>query len=334
MRMKDLLIRWVACFCVFAFLWSTTAIAAEPVDVSPRTDQTRINSIGIKLALVPAGELMMGSTIDISLPKHDEARHRISITQSFFIGVYEVTLGEFEEFYRAANYETRWQAQGTMAAIGLMPKAGKMTDDISGQYLPWSWGHPAQTARHPVVEVSWNDATAFCEWLSHKELKKYRLPTEAEWEYACRGGTASRFANGDEFERLVEVGNVADRMYREQYVNNDGHIPTKGDVPAFRVIAASDGFPFSAPVGQFNPNQFGLYDMHGNAAEWCADWYDSEYYLKSPLRDPPGPATGTLKVIRGGSWGASVRKCRSGHRDCRDPAARSCSVGFRIVCER
>ncbi len=112
-----------------------------------------------------------------------------------------------------------------------------------------------------MVNVSWNDAVAFCKWLSKKEGNTYRLPTEAEWEYACRAGTTTRYYSGDDPETLAKVGNVADATAKAKF-------------PDWKyTIKASDGYVFTSPVGSFQPNAFGLYDMHGNAWQWCADWY-------------------------------------------------------------
>ena len=147
-----------------------------------------------------------------------------------------------------------------------------------------------QTDEHPVVNVSWNDAVAFCKWLNRKEGKTYRLPTEAEWEYACRAGTTTRYYSGDDPETLAKVGNVADAALKAKF-------------PDWQyTIKANDGYVFTAPVGKFTPNAFGLYDMHGNAWQWCTDWYGAEYYARSPIDDPTGPDSGAVHVLRGGSW--------------------------------
>ena len=131
---------------------------------------------------------------------------------------------------------------------------------------------------------------AFCQWLSRKEGKTYRLPTEAEWEYACRAGTTTRYYSGDDPETLAKVGNVADATAKAKF-------------PGWQfTIKASDGYVFTSPVGSFRPNAFGLYDMHGNACQWCADWYGEEYYAASPVDDPTGPDSGDVRVLRGGSW--------------------------------
>ena len=153
-----------------------------------------------------------------------------------------------------------------------------------------------------MVNVNWNDAMAFCQWLSLKEGKTYRLPTEAEWEYACRAGTTTRYSSGDDPETLAKAGNVADAAAKAKF-------------PAlFRTIKASDGYVFTAPVGSFRPNAFGLYDMHGNAWQWCADWYGDNYYAVSPVDDPTGAEAKYYCVLRGGAWDFGPLHSRSASR--------------------
>jgi formylglycine-generating enzyme required for sulfatase activity len=176
-----------------------------------------------------------------------------------------------------------------------------------------------QSDEHPVVCVSWNDAVAFCGWLSRKEGKGYRLPTEAEWEYACRAGTTTRYHSGDDPETLAQVGNVADATAKAKFADWTG------------AIADSDGYVFTAPVGRFRPNAFGLYDMHGNAWEWCADRYGEKYYAASPSDDPTGPDSGTGRVLRGGSWVVRPNFARSAVRNWSWPDDRINNFGFRLA---
>ena len=176
-----------------------------------------------------------------------------------------------------------------------------------------------QPDEHPVVNVSWNDAVAFCQWLSRSEGKTYRLPTEAEWEYACRAGTTSRYYIGDEPEKLAEVGNTEDAAYLRIF----------GSPPW--AILADDGYAFTAPVGRFRPNAFGLYDMHGNASQWCSDWWGYDYYQSCPLDDPPGPAKSDSRVHRGGGWHGGPCECRSASREAAPPYQPFFDVGFRVA---
>ncbi|MCY2991294.1 MAG: SUMF1/EgtB/PvdO family nonheme iron enzyme [Planctomycetota bacterium] len=177
----------------------------------------------------------------------------------------------------------------------------------------------SQGEDHPVVNVSWNDAVAFCEWLSRTEGTSYRLPTEAEWEYACRAGTRTRYQQGDDPEGLYEVANVADATAKAKFPKWSG------------VIAGHDGYVFTAPVGSYRANGFGLYDMHGNVFEWCADWYDAEYYGKSPSEDPPGAASGSYRVHRGGGWYYGASYCRAACRGRDAPYSRVVNLGFRLA---
>jgi formylglycine-generating enzyme required for sulfatase activity len=142
--------------------------------------------------------------------------------------------------------------------------------------------------------VSWNDAEAFTRWLSRKEGVKYRLPTEAEWEYACRAGTTTRYWTGDDPETLAVGANVPDATYREAEAAN-------GEDIGYAVLTRRDGFANWAPVGNYRPNPFGLYDMHGNVWEWCVDGYHKDMYARNITDDPIGPPT-DLRVIRGGCY--------------------------------
>ena len=171
-----------------------------------------------------------------------------------------------------------------------------------------------------MVNVSWNDAVAFCKWLSRKQGNSYRLPTEAEWEYACRAGTTTQYWSGDDPETLAKVGNVADATLKAKFPDWKG------------TMKASDGYVFTSPVGSFRANPFGLYNMHGNAWQWCrADWYDESYYDASPEDDPKGPDSGSFRVLRGGSWGGGPFDARSAGRGQLTPVFRFFLTGFRAA---
>jgi hypothetical protein len=185
----------------------------------------------------------------------------------------------------------------------------------------YTWRYPGfkQPDEHPVVCVTWNDAKAFCDWLGSKENVAYRLPTEAEWEYACRAGTTFPYFTGND----------------ERSLQGHAHISNLATAAANPLIVVSadwnDGFPFTAPVGQFKPNALGLYDMHGNVWEWCADWYRHDYYAKSPRENPNGPPSGVAEghVIRGGQGlGDRAWKCQSAFRGANLRAGYQ--FGFRI----
>ncbi len=184
-----------------------------------------------------------------------------------------------------------------------------------------------------MVEVSWNDAVAFCDWLSRKEGKSYRLPTEAEWEYACRAGTKTRYYNGDNPEKLVDVGNVADGTIKE---NKDWRL--HDGVIAKMAISAKDGYLLMAPVGRFKPNAWGLYDMHGNAQQHCADWYNYQYYKASPTDNPKGPSDDAMgpsrrkyRVARGSCFDSLPADARSAARGSGGPDSASYTTGLRVA---
>lgn len=278
------------------------------------------NSIGMKLALLPAGQFDMGSPeSDPNAEAAEQPVHVVRISKGFAIGVYEVTIGQFKAFVKATGYETEAEKDG-VGGMGYDANAREW----GGPQPQFTWknvGSP-QTDNHPVVNVSWNDAKAFCRWLSDKEGKKYRLPTEAEWEYACRAGTKTRFWTGDSVESLQGKENVGDVSLRKKW-----------DAATW-VAAWNDGYPFTAPVGSFKPNPWGLYDMHGNAAEWIEDWFSAEYYQGSPATDPKGPPTGEHRVIRGGNWYTEPRTARTAIRyDLGTPSDRNDGWGIRVVRE-
>jgi formylglycine-generating enzyme required for sulfatase activity len=273
------------------------------------------NMLGMKLVLIPAGTFIMGSPKNDPEQNDNEVAHEVEITRPFYLGKYEVTKGEFAAFVRASNYKT--DAEQDPAGGWGLDAGGTWIQKPEYTWRKTSW---EQTDRHPVVNVSWNDAVAFCEWLSVKEGKKYRLPTEAEWEYCCRAGTTTRYCTGDNPETVALAGNVVDAAAR-------------GKFPKWKwALNADDGYVFSAPVGTFIANAFGLHDMHGNVWEWCQDWYDKDYYKNSPKRDPQGPAAGDYRVLRGGSFSDWVGNCRAAHRAYYSPAYRYGYFGFRVVC--
>jgi len=270
---------------------------------------------GIKLKLIPAGQFLMGSSPDGKDAEDDEKPwHWVRITQPFYLGITEVTRGQFRQFVDDSGYKTEAEKDGK-GGWGWNEEKANFEQDPK-----FTWLNPGfeQTDEHPVVNVSWNDAVAFCQWLSHVEGRTYRLPTEAEWEYACRAGTTTKYFSGDDPETLATVGNVADGTAKEKY-------------PKWSAIAAHDGYIYTAPVARFRVNAFGLYDMHGNVWEWCQDWYDKEYYKRSPVEDPLCAEGATLRVNRGGGWIVDPRVFRSARRLGLAPESRVSFLGFRLA---
>jgi formylglycine-generating enzyme required for sulfatase activity len=278
-----------------------------------KTDVEWRNSLGMDLTLIPAGQFAMGSP---DAANGEFPLHQVTISRPFYLGKYKVTKGQFKKFVEAIGYVTDTEADGG-ASWGYT--ADKRQPFQARPEFNWAdWGVD-QSDGSPVVNVSWNDAMAFCYWLSQKDGKTYRLPTEAEWEYACRAGTTTRFYNGENAEELTQIANVLDAA-------------AKAQIPAVsEQLASSDGWAFTSPVGQFRPNNFGLYDMTGNAREWCADWYDKDYYATSPERDPAGPPSGFFRVSRGGGWNSPAALCSSARRGYGEPTARDFNLGFRVV---
>lgn len=272
------------------------------------------NGIGMKLRLIPNGTFQMGEPFaDLGSP--DELPpHVVTIKNAFYLGKYEVTRGEFKKFVEDRNYKTEAEknAKGGWGYLG----NGKWMIDQDPKFT-WRNAGYAQTDEHPVVNVSWNDAVEFCRWLSHKEGKAYRLPTEAEWEYACRATTVARWHDPD--LELQRSGNIADISLRSiiSSVTWSAHW--------------NDGYAFTSPVGKFDANKFGVHDMHGNVREWCSDWYDKNYYKVSPVEDPQGPsAKQEHRSVRGTEWGDNKFK-RAAFRDSRSPEYCNHDIGFRVV---
>lgn len=294
-----------------------------------RLPETITNTIGMQLKLIPAGEFLMGRgesaaaiarRFDVRAEQYqdEQPRHRVQISKPFYMGQHEVTRGQFRRFVEATAYETEPERDG-QGGYGW----NALQQRLQGRDPRYSWRNTGfeQTDRHPVVNVTWNDAAAFCKWLSHKEEAEYRLPTEAEWEYACRAGTTTHFSQGDNAGGLAAVGNVADETARRKLARYQ----------SWSYTSDRDGYAFTAPVGSFRPNAYGLHDMHGNAWEWCADWYDADYYGNSPATDPRGPSKGTKRIGRGGSWISRAADCRSANRLKDAPDARIDGGGFRVV---
>jgi formylglycine-generating enzyme required for sulfatase activity len=272
------------------------------------------NSLGLELVLVPAGRFRMGSPSTEAGREDDEPQHDVEITRPFYVATTAVTRGQFRAFVEAEKFQTDAERQG-----------GRAMDLSTLKYRAdrrFTWKSPGfdQTDEHPVVMVSWHDAVAFCRWLSKKEGVEYRLPTEAEREYFARAGTTTRYWHGEDEAGLQRVANTADEAFRALAPDARWTLPW------------NDGFAFTSPVGKFRANPWGLYDVHGNVWEWCSDWSGADYYRTSPLRDPPGPASGKYKIIRGGSFLNGAKAARSAHRWGCDPRTEpSDNMGFRVV---
>jgi formylglycine-generating enzyme required for sulfatase activity len=266
------------------------------------------NTLGMEFALIPAGRFTMGSPASESGRRDNEGpQHDVTISQPFFLGIHEVTVGQFRVFTEKSGYQTlpessRMGAQGYDKATHTWPSDPQRT-----------WRNPGwpQSDRDPVVCVTWHDARAFCEWLSRLEERSYRLPTEAEWEYACRGGTTAPFASGHTLSSFQ--------------ANFNGEFPYGTDA------RRGPNHERPVPVGSYQLNQFGIHDMHGNVTEWCADGYQD--YAAAPQTDPLGALSSDYRIYRGGSWFHRGQEARAAIRGRNWPEVAFDFIGFRVVCK-
>ncbi len=295
--------------------------SAEPMDTS-------------RMLLLKGGDFLMGTELSqhfapahqlahaspaspkIKDPAHqigeqdERPAHRVTLSP-FYLDATEVTNAEFARFVEATGYQTDAEKKGF---AWVFKEGFKDWEAVEGA----DWRHPlgpdstiTDKMNHPVVNVSWNDAAAYAKWAGK------RLPTEAEWEYAARGGREGTiYPWGQE---LKPSGRLLANFWQ-------------GIWPDHNLL--EDNYYYTAPVGSFAPNDFGLYDMIGNVWEWTADWYEADYYKHSPTQDPQGPATGQMRVARGGSWFCSANYCgayRVAFRGQSPPDSSFNNVGFRCA---
>ena len=287
---------------------------------------------GMRLVAIPPGEFLMGAPETDDLAKKDEKPpHPVRITRGFYLAAHEVTLGQFRSFIEATGFKTAAETDGKGTSGYDAVRRGFEYD--SPKYS-WRFTGYSQDDKHPVVNVNWHDAQAFCKWLSKKEGRTYRLPTEAEWEYACRAGSAKRFGTEDAVRGLRSVANLCDEALKKKWdtstVKKYGLDPAKIEFAAW-----DDAHAFTAPVGSYKPNAWGLYDTLGNAGEFCSDGYDADYYAASPKDDPSGPTKETKgHVVRGGTFLNGVQLVRISSRvECPDKYG-NYVIGFRVVLEK
>jgi formylglycine-generating enzyme required for sulfatase activity len=238
-----------------------------PLSTTAQADKTFTNLVGIEFIRIPAGSFQMGADKNLEEASNDELpQHHVTLSHAFYLGKYEVT-------------QEQW-----VAVMGNNPS----------KFVG---------LRNPVESVSWDDIQVFIQQLNTKEgTDKYRLPTEAEWEYAARAGTSSTWSFGD------------DASESEQYAWYDDNSDNQ-----------------THPVGQKQPNPWGLYDIYGNVYEWVNDWYDENFYSRNISTDPKGPENGTHRVLRGGGWGRSTWGLRSASRGSLVPDRQLERCGFRLA---
>ena len=265
---------------IMAMVFTLSACSTEPANVPvskvSKVSKEFTNSIGMRLVLIPKGTFTMGSPSEEKGANDDEEQHQVTISKDYYLGVTEVTQGQYEK------------------VMGTNPS-----------YFQTRVIRKSDSSMYPVEQVSWEDAVEFCKRLSAlPEEKKvgrvYRLPTEAEWEYACRAGSKTAYSFGESARSLPDYAWFA----------GNANIQTH-------------------PVGEKKPNAWGLYDMHGNVWEWCSDWYGE--YPKGAVSDPTGPREGLNGAGRGGSWINEAAYCRSAKRSRIAPSYRVSFFGFRLA---
>ncbi len=287
--------------------------APVPPTAKPRKAGDVISpTLKMTFKYIEPGTFWMGSPdTDHEASADEKPQHQVTISKPFYLGTHQVTRGRFQQFVRNTGYKTDAEKSG-----GTYVWTGKeWYNDPKA-----CWRNPVfeQTDEHPVVCVSGNDAEKFLDWLSEKEGRIYHLPTEAQWEYACRAGTRTRYFTGDDANSLAGYANVADLSYKKKF-------------PDSNTVDFDDGYVYTSPVGVFKANPWGLHDMIGNVWEWCQDWYGNKEYQRGDCKDPKGPEIGSRRVSRGGCWDDGASCCRAARRvrDCE--SIRNLSFGFRLA---
>ena len=325
------------------------------------SSSAKSNSLGMNFVPIPAGEYERGFGGNNDPEhrfhlahrysnrqnfRHEKPAHRVVLTKAFELGVAEVTVGQFKTFVEATGYKTDAEKSG--GALGCFPEEKDYVDRFhKDPSVIWSSPGFQQSDEHPVVAVSWTDARAFCEWLSKKEGKTYRLPTEAEWEFACRAESDTWYSWGEDPDEAYTHANVADGALEAAQPNT-----TRFQRAVKLGKDEGDGNVFTAKTESFIPNAWGLHDMHGNVWEWCEDRWSADVYERFfddiprqqrnefSVTDPVFETKtdqhkyGDWRVLRGGSWMCAPAAVRSSIRTYAEAGDASVYTGFRIVRER
>ena len=314
----------------------------------------------MQLVLIPAGDFERGMHDDFTLRKNhpntlgvgadledERPSHPVRISRPYWLAAHEVTVGQFRAFVEATDYKTTAEQTGR-GALAFNPPDKETVDRFVAQ-PDCTWRQPGfeQTDEHPVTCVSWQDAAAFCDWLGKQEGTAYRLPTEAEWEYAARAGGSTIYVGGDSPGTIYAYGNIGDAALEEAFPGT-----VKRQQTILLKPGEGDGVVFTAPAGKFQPNAWGLYDTHGNVWEWCSDRYYDRYYaeLTETARknrtggrqhavtvDPRGPETtpqhkfGDWRSMRGGCWYTGPMASRCVSRAFGEAGDAFCYAGFRVA---
>ena len=263
----------------------------QPISPTSKTLQ------GVTLLYIKGGTFMMGSPESEPGRDDDETQHQVTLSD-FYLSEKAITNEQYCRFLNAKNISS--DGKGNVSGHGNQTLV--VAHDWGVQYTGGEWRPASGKVNHPIVNVTWYGAKAFCDWAGG------RLPTEAEWEYACRAGATTPFNTG---------ANLTTSQ-----ANYNGNYPYNGN-------AKGTYLGRTQPVGSYAPNAWGLFDMHGNVWEWCSDWYDS--YNTSAVTNPQGPDSGSYRVLRGGSWYNYAQSCRSAYRSNRSSGYYGNYFGFRLA---
>ena len=341
--------------CVLVLALVPIAVSAED-----RVTTSEPGSLGMQFARIPAGEFVRGFDTSDRRERHfaivhqysnsqefrnETPSHRVKITKAFDLGITEVTVGQFRSFVEATGYVTDAEKNG--GALGFFPDEKDYVDRFHKQ-VSITWKSPGfkQTDLHPVVCVSWNDAGAFCRWLSKRDDVVYRLPSEAEWEYACRAGKSTWYSWGEKPDDAYVHANVADGALESAYPNTTRY------QRAVRLAAEDgDGVVFTASVASYKANPWKLYDMHGNVWEWCHDRWSADRYeryfddvprqqrsnvvVSDPLfvEKTEQHQYGDWRCLRGGAWTCAPASVRASIRTYAEASDAAIYTGFRVLRE-
>jgi formylglycine-generating enzyme required for sulfatase activity len=320
--------RLVLCVALLAPCWPLIGAdvpSDSAVDLTVRFERKEFtNSVGMRFVPVRAGAFLMGSPKDekeressFAEDKGCEQQHEVEITKDFYLGAYEVT----QKQYRAVmgHNPSYFSHDGKPAKKGTYPthEPGGGKDKVKG----------LDTDDFPVENVSWEDAQEFLEKLNARADERshgrvYRLPTEAEWEYACRGGRLRKDSKKAQLPFHFETPSASLGSGQANFGADYPYGGGKAGVSPERINTVGKN-------GE--PNVLGLFDMHGNAIEWCSDWHETRNNERRPRKDPTGPDRGSSRVLRGGWWRSHGKHCRAANRQCYWPSARFFSFGFRVA---
>ena len=288
--------------------WLAVSLAVCACGPAPEVRTSTVD--GLEYIRIPSGAFQRGCVESDTDCQDDEKPARRLEIGELWLGRTEVTVPAFRRFVAATGYRTTAESDGWSYVLEarIVQKTG----------VTWAAGEPGAPENAPVTHVSWYDAAAYCSWVGGA------LPTEAQWEYAARGGKAGgRYVWGDSalpFVGGASQANVWDEAARRRY-------PQRPD----GFVGYDDGFLLVSPAGRFAANGFGLHDLAGNVLEWCADWYNKPYYATAPERDPSGAAVGSERVLRGGSWNDGPKYLRVSDRFGFTPGLHNDVVGFRCA---